>query len=242
MRRFVLVTTVFLALFTPQVFGSVSTGSGARYNEGFTLLKLVQRSTVVVVGTAANLEYAYRENIPGGFTTDVVILVEKLIKGDANLGENRVIFMIEGGQGISRYDGEMVKPTVSSEPKFEVGEKVMLFLWDHSESGYYDNYPYDRLHLFRGRYGKRTIVDNKLMLRYPAASENNHDLKLTELPLDLAVKLAMASLKDKESAQALEGQKKTLVWDNTDTKVILSESLVEKLINESQKILDKKEE
>ena len=52
----------------------------------------------------------------------------------------------------------------------------------------------------------------------------------------------MASLKDKESAQALEGQIKTLVWDNTDTKVILSESLVEKLINESQKILDKKEE
>ena len=242
MRRFVLVTTVFVALVTTQVFAASYERGDAQYQEGFTLLKAVHHSTIVVIGTVERLEYSYRENIPGAFTTDVVINIEKLIKGEANLGKKRVIFMIQGGRGISRHDGEMIRLNVSSEPSFEVGERVMLFLQDASGSDFYANYPYNGLHLFRDSYGKRKIVDNKLMLKYPAASESNHDLKLTELPLDLAVKLAMASLKDKESAQALEGQIKTLVWDNTDTKVILSESLVEKLINESQKILDKKEE
>ena len=227
MKGFFVAVALFALCVSSVYAGTIPSGRDAWPN--YTLLKMVEDCDLVVTGEVTSMVAVFRP----GITTDVTINIEDVIKGTPNAGADTVRFTQIGGDGVDPATGERVAMHMGPQADFEVGEDVLVFLNQKDETiGL--NYP-------AGGYGKRKIEDNKTTILYPAIDDAD-EAKLVEMPVDLAVKLGKASLKDKESAQALEGQIKTLVWDNTDTKVILSESLVEKLINESQKILDKKEE
>ena len=80
--------------------------------------KLIQGSTLAVVGTVEEMNYVYRPEIRCKITTDIVVKIDNLIKGKPNAGHRYVDFMIRGGKG--KHGGLRI----STQPKFQLGEKV----------------------------------------------------------------------------------------------------------------------
>ena len=243
MRKYVALVLIIVVLLVPCLLYASLMITGGEYGQGYALLKMVERSEVVVVGTVSHMNYVWREGIllegEGMFTTDIVIHVETLIKGEPNVGDDHVRFMIQGGQGVHPDTNELLTLKVSTEPKFEVGDNVMVFLSDMS-SGYYARYPYNRLHLLRSWYGKKRVWDNKVRFGY---QQSDDSLIGIDLPLGLATNLAKAFILDKDATILLENQIKALAQPPSDDNVVLlSESLVTRLIAESKTIIDNAEE
>ena len=214
------------------------------YLEGYSLLGLVEKSTIVVLGTVADMEYHYRENVTpsgrGSLTTDIIIDIETLIKGKPNAGRNRVIFMIEGGIGTYPGDTEPLRLLVGGEPEFEIDERVMVFLVNDIDDSYYRNYPHGKLFVNRAFYGKREVVDDIVSIWYVKGDEVfGFEFEVVDYPLDLAVNLSLAYIKDKETAIKLEDEINNLVQDHEEVNasVKLSDEFVERLLKETEKIL-----
>lgn len=212
---------VLFALCLSDALGCVS-----KYRQGFALSHFVERSNLIVVGQVIEMEYVTRENIQGRYTTDITVAVDQTIKGKPNISKTRVKFMIRGGKRLIDMGS----------PKFAVGEKVLLFM-TNSDKGYYVNYPYDKLRPYPGNYGKRLIKDDKVYLVY--AMENNK-LKSVRMPLDLAVQLVKAAIKDKNAVVKLEKDIKDAIAQRTGSDTNLSQTLVDQLMEEAKEIIDKK--
>lgn len=215
-----------------------------KHLEGYSLLGLVEQSTIVVLGTVAGMEYHYRENVTpysgGMLTTDIIIDIETLIKGMPNAGKNRVIFMIEGGIGTYPGETEPVRLHVGGEPEFEIDEKVMVFLVNHIDDSYHNNYPHGKLFVNRAFYGKREVVDDIVSIWYVKGDEVfGYEFEVVDYPLDLAVNLSLAYLKDRAATIKLEDEINNLVQDHEDVnaRVKLSDKFVERLLKETGKIL-----
>ena len=219
----VLAGVVLFVLCLPDAFGWDS-----EYRQGFALSHFVERSNLIVVGQVIEMEYVTRENIQGRYTTDITVAVDQTIKGKPNISKTRVKFMIRGGRRLIDM----------SVPKFALGEKVLLFMMN-STDGYYANYPYDRLAFYRGSYGKRAIKDDKVYLVY--AMENDK-LKSVRMPLDLAVQLSKAAIKDKDAVVELEKDIKDAIVQRTGSDDNLSQTLVDRLMEAAKEIADKNTE
>ena len=203
-------------------------GWDSEYRQGFALSHFVERSNLIVVGQVIEMEYVTRENIQGRYTTDITVAVDQTIKGKPNISKTRVKFMIQGGRRLIDM----------SVPKFAVGEKVLLFMVN-STDGYYANYPYDRLAFYRGRYGKRAIKDDKVYLVY---AMKNDKLKSVRMPLDLAVQLSKAAIKDKDAVVELEKDIKDAIAQRTGSDTNLSQTLIDRLMEEAKEVVDKNTE
>ena len=204
-------------------------GWDSEYRQGFALSHFVERSNLIVVGQVIEMEYVTRENIKGRYTTDITVAVDQIIKGKPNISKTRVKFMIEGGARLI---------VMGDVPKFAVGEKVLLFMVN-STDGYYANYPYDRLAFYRGSYGKRLIKDDKVYLVYAMEDDK---LKSVRMPLDLAVQLSKAAIKDKDAVVELEKDIRDAIAQRTGSDTNLSQTLVDRLMEEAKEIVDKKTE
>jgi hypothetical protein len=233
---------VVIVLFTPAL--SIACSMLSEDLDDYSLLRMVEKSELVVFGIVANLDGVWREGDHEGYhgiTTDVVVRVETLIKGETNAGKHYIKFMIQGGHGVNERTGELVSMSVSSEPEFELGEKVMLFLSNVSypTDYYYANYPHGGYYLIGAQEGKKELEDGKVIFGYPQG-----DLPLigVDIPLELAVVLARAFLKDKEAAILLEDEIKFTARGNTSGRVVLPDALVTRLIEKSKEIVDKAEE
>ena len=171
----------------------------------YTLLKSVEKSGVVAIGEVKSLTGVYRQNMPPAgapmITTDVLIKVEHLIKGETNFGRTHIKLMIIGGTAYVPEEDEVMTLDVDPQPKFEVGEKVMLFINNKANTKFYKNYPHNQYRLYKFDYGKRLIEDDKVKMRYPGNT--------IEMPVDLAKDLSKAFLADKEGALRLEQDIKT---------------------------------
>ncbi len=203
-------------------------GWDSEYRQGFALSRFVERSNLIVVGQVIEIEYVTRENIKGRYTTDITVAVDQIIKGKPNISKTRVKFMIRGGRRLIDM----------SVPKFAVGEKVLLFM-TNSDEGYYVNYPYDKLCPYRAAYGKRLIKDDKVHLVY---AMKNDKLKSVRMPLDLAVQLSKAAIKDKDAVVELEKDIKDAIVQRTGSDTNLSQTLVDRLMEEAKEIVDKNTE
>lgn len=201
----------------------------------YTLLKFVENSHIVVVGTVSSINEMAR----GGFSTDVTVRIETLIKGNPNLGKNHVIFMIRGGIGYSEAHGEMMRMHVSSEPKFEVSERVMLFLAkeDDLKTGSHKDYAHDRLHVLYHAEGKKVITTDGVKFGYV---NDEKELESVFLPINLATNLAKAFTKDNSGAQKLEDEIKELVEEGLIEEV-LPDTLKQRLDTAAKKIIKKAE-
>ena len=183
----------------------------------------MERSKIVVVGKVSKLDYKMR----AGWTTDVTIEIDELIKGEPNLGENQVIFMVEGGMNLR----------VGGQPEFEIGEEVMVFLKDNPEpDSYYRNYPHGRISIVEYYMGKRKIKDGKVYFLYPRAKDS---LIAVWFPLELAIAYSKAVVKDEDAMKPFEDEIRTMARKKKN-KVDLPETLVKRMMTESKKILNRK--
>ena len=93
--------------------------------EQVALSETVELSDLIFAGQMVKTQFVYRESILGGFTTDIAVAVDQVLKGAPNAGKDRVKFMVldgvRGEEGVIHTD----------QPKFEVGEKILLFLCQH---------------------------------------------------------------------------------------------------------------
>ena len=209
-----LVTLILLLsmMFLPLV----SEGITVHYPEGFNIVNIVNDVDTVVVGKVIKKVYVFRDNVVPKYTTDITVEVEELIKGKPNVGENEIRFMILGGRGVDPETGEDLICDVSDMPEFRMGERALLFLGksdDEVRRGIHTG-----LYLFAGLYGKREIVNNKVWIPYTFQKlvVDNYDgvesskiidmYRTVELPLDVVIKIAKASIIDADALKELEGQ------------------------------------
>ncbi len=229
-------------LFTSLVISMmVATTAMSSYDwgvsEDYTLLNMIEESDIAVIGTVAVMTGVYRQDFwfPGhnAITTDVVINVETMIKGEPNLGDTNVIFTIVGGTAYIAGEGVM-EYKVTNDIEFEVGERVMLFLSTRLPENYEGNQPYDGLHLMQAYYGKRLIKDSMIRVWYKKDDDNLTTMKLS---LDLAKTLGQAFMVDKDATRLLENQIKAIAKNPPATRT-LSSALTNQLKASAQQIID----
>ena len=203
--------------------------------DNWTLLNCVNESTLAVEGTVSTMTGFYQPDIQGGIiTTEVLIRVINTIKGTPNFGNNHVKFHIYGGTAYVPNRDEVMIMRDTGQPKFEVGEKVLVFLTTADDGDYYpDNFPLNRLHVIKGSYGKFKVKDSKVQFKYVKDARSLVDVKF---PLDLATELGKASLVDKTAAEALEHQIKALAR-NAPQNFSLSKALSSNLKNQAKTII-----
>lgn len=236
MKRFVtlpriLILSVILCL-------SNAFGWDSEYKQGFALSSCVELSELIVVGRVTQKDFVKRVvhlDIGEDITTDVTVEVTQVVKGTPNAGKKLVKFMYQGGQYTDPDTGEPMEVIHTDEPEFTVGEELLLFLYK-GDGGRHEYYPHDKLQVLRGDYGKRLIRNNKIVMLYAMDDR----LKPIAMPLDMALKLAMAADKDKEKVESLENDIKAVMQRHVgDNAPVLSDALIKRLSKEAQKIIDK---
>ena len=209
-------------------------GWSNKYKQGFALSQIIKSSDLVVIGSVAQKEFVYRENMDSKFTTDISIDVDHLLKGTPNAGKNRVRFMIKGGEGVNPRTGDVELWLNSDTPEFTIGERALLFLY-HSKSPIFANYPYDQLLLHRGIYGKNGITNDKVSLLLPL---DDNSLRVVKMPVDLVVPLAKAAVKDKDKMILLEDEIKDAL-QGQPAKMPLSQDVIDSIKGKAKQINEK---
>ena len=226
----VILTIITLFILSLSYAFSFSYDVPAQLKKKYSVTYDMERSKIVVVGKVSKLDYKKRalHDEPrkrAGWTTDVTIEIDELIKGEPNAGENQVIFMVEGGMNL-RVEGQ---------PEFEIGEEVMIFLKDNPEPGrYYRNYPHGRISLVEYYMGKRKIEDGKVYFLYPRAEDGRIAVWF---PLELAIVYSKAVVKDKKAMKPFEDEIRAMARKEKN-KVDLPESFVKRIMTESKNVLD----
>ncbi len=238
----VLMATFVLCAFC--VFG-LSYGlkpANPEHRERYALLKMIEYCDLVVKGEVSSIDYVVRQGVMpdggGAFTTDITLDVDVVVKGTPNAGEDTVKFMILGGEGLDPQSGKPWRLIVSDQPKFAVDEEVVVFLkkGDRNDDGSFaKNFPYGRYRLVAGTYGKRTIENDKINMRY---GDVDNPTKRVEMPVNLAVKLGKAFQKDQPAAILLENVIKTAVLAETEDSFTLTSAMIDNLKRKAQRIID----
>ncbi len=235
------ITGTLIVVLAMAVAASTSFGDYGYYDDlsVYSLLKSIDNSSVVATGTVALLTGAYRQNLTGAgkhaICTDVLIRVDTMIKGTPNFGTNHIKFAVRGGTAYVPAKDEVMTMWVSTQAKFEAGEKVLIMLTNDPNTTFYANYPYGRSRLIYDDYGKRLIKDDKVKFLY----EKDSQVKPMELSIELATNLGKAFLENKEEAIQLEDQIKALARDGTSN--TLSSTLTNSLNTSAKQILDRRE-
>ena len=210
--------------------------------ERFGLLKMVEYCDLVVKGTVTRIDYVVREGVlangRGALTTDITITVEETLKGSPNASENTVKFMILGGRGVHPRTGKRVRMEMSNQPEFAVDEDVVVFLKQadaDSRGSFARNFAHDRHYVVGGKYGKRAIENENVNMLY---GDVNNALTPVEMPVDLAIKLGKASLRDKPGATVLENVIRGLANAQSEGGVTLSSDTIDDLKQKAQRIID----
>ena len=219
-------------LMVSNAFGAMFAGD-SEFIKRLSLLKMVDHGHIVFIGTVVHKEYVTRPVIH--ITTDITMRVDTFIKGKPNLGDNHVKFMIQGGRFYSTRTGGLLTKVVSTLPEFEIGEQALLFLAlpEERDNNAYAHYTYGGLHVMYSMLGKVPIVEDNVFFLYLRAEDSPIPVKM---PLDLAVNMAKASLKDKDATVLLEDEIKALADGNSDAAITLSKALTTRLLTKSKEV------
>ena len=186
---------VFVALILLALFVFLSCSSGAVYIPSplwqCNISNLVKHTDLVVLGKVTGMKVIL---LPGRkCSTYISIRVESVIKGDKVVEDDTLRFMVWGDVGVETY-----RPDTPTVCEFTSNERVLLFL-----NGSDDDYA---LRLWTR--GKVTVNDNQVLFPYTFErkifSEQYNEMgeipveSGVELPLDLVVTVAEASIKDYE--------------------------------------------
>ena len=216
------VILTIITLFTLSVSNAVSLSYHIppELEKKYSVSYDMERCKIVVVGKVSRLDYKKHSlrdepRKRAGWSTDVTIEIDELIKGKPNAGKNQLIFTVAGGMNLR----------VAGQPEFEIGEEVVVFLKDN---------PHGRISLVEYGMGKRKIEDGKVYFLYPRARDC---LIPVWFPLELAIVYSRAVVKDKEAMKPFENEIRSLARKEKN-KVDLPEALVKRMITESKKVLN----
>ena len=242
MKRFVEATKVKLCLFgiamglSALYFSSTPAFDYTEPKTGYSLSKAMGLCKLIVFGEVTGKDFVYRDNVVSGnfriITTDIAVTVDQVIKGKPNADDDTVKFMIRGGQGV-KENGDKYWADVSTQPKFEIGEKVVVFL-AVSDQPYYDHYPHNKYHVYMNHYGKRVVENGKVGIKFTLVSE---ETKIVELPIEVLVKFAKVFQLDKPSAIELENVIKEAAKASSDRRVSLTDEVIDTLKASADRVL-----
>ena len=176
--------------------------------EKLDITTLTEVSDIVVYGEVESLQFVWRADLTLKRTTDVTIRIGQLYKGEANQGEDRITFMINGGRGVDPETGKDLVLEIPHQAKFKVGESVLLFI--HRDTN--PNTPVNRRHPYGGlsvgnKLRKRIVSDNEVEIPYTTLRDDGSvdafDKPIT-LPLPLVAKVIEAAIENADSTIEVE--------------------------------------
>lgn len=197
------------------------------------LLRMVEDSHIVATG-----KIVHKNELTGrGHVTDFIFRIDTLIKGKPNLYDDYIKFSLEGG--LAFHKGELLRMEIAGYPDYYSGDELMLFLGNKSGSvppDYQKNLAHDELYIVKMWHGKKDIESGTVRFGYLNPEKRMYRIKF---PLELAVNLAQAYVRNKEAALELEDEIKTLVARGAKE---IPDSLITRLTEQSTRIIKEAEQ
>ena len=169
----------------------------------YTLVNQTKKAVLVVAGEVSDIQYVQPNS--RYIYTDVTITVSKVLKGKPNIDKDTVRFRIEGGIGISPFNGRVIGSSLSDVPTFKVGQKLILFLqkrtWGEGWPFYDGLYPL----IFPPAPSIYKVEENQKahqVVQFHLAFFGQH--YLLHLPLKLAFRLIQNAIKAPKEVSLLE--------------------------------------
>ena len=179
MKAFATLTLLILFLLSPCSSDALYLASPSW---DFNIANLVKHTDLVVLGKVMDMRLILRT-----YSTSITLEVGTVIKGDKAVRDRLLSFTVTGDATKLRILDSIVE--------FTRGEQVLLFMW--ADDGDY--------HIYHPG-AKAAVEDNKVRIPYTYKTNRFSDYynemrerrvwRAVELPLDLVVKVAKASIKD----------------------------------------------
>lgn len=228
MKVFAMLTLLILFLFSPWSLDAASFVRPSMPSWDFNIANLIKYTDLVVLGKVTNMRL-----IPQGRSTSITLKVESVIKGEQAIEGRPLIFRIW------EYKGKPI-PWVAG-----IGDQLLLFM---------TGLPND-CSIFRPD-GARIVIDNKVYIPYTykvnelsddqKEMTETHVQRYVELPVDLVVKVAKASIKDYDAIIEIEASVTKAVAltpkerQHVRPRTTLSSELLKRLEETADQILEKR--
>ena len=231
MKVFATLTLLILFLFSPCSSDALTL---AIPPWDFNIANLVKHTDLVVLGKVTGMRL-----IPQEYATSITLKVESVIKGDPAVEDRLLRFTVSGNAGMKKYRGERILWSLEGSLEFRLGERLLLFM-----GGSHSDY-----RIFRPG-GKIMVTDNKVSIPYTYKINRFSDYynemrerkvrRSVELPLDLVVKVAKASIKDYDAIKEIEADvAKAVSLTEKEARPSLSVELLKRLDETADQILEK---
>ena len=224
MKVFATLTLLILFPFSPYSSDALYLASPSW---DFNIANLVKHTDLVVLGKVTGMRLMPQER-----STSITLKVESVIKGDKAVGDSLLSFTVMGDAGM--------KPRIlEGFVEFTQGEQVLLFVREY-DGDYHIYHPS----------AKAAVEDNKVYISYTYKINSFSDYynemrerkvrRSVELPLDLVVKVAKASIKDYDAITKIEADVATAVpLTEKEARSSLSVELLKRLEETIDQILEK---
>ena len=236
MRVFATLTLLVLFLFSPCSSDALLATPPWDYN----IANLVKHADLVVLGKVTGMRL-----IPQEYSTSITLTVESVIKGEKAVGDRLLRFTVSGNAGMKKHRGKRINWHLSDSLEFKLGERLLLFM-----NGSHGDY-----RIFRPG-GKITVRDNKVFIPYTYKTNRFSDYhnemreentsRAVELPIDLVVKVAKASITDYDAIKEIEADVSKTVsltpeeMQHASSRTTLSVELLKRLEDKADQILEKR--
>ena len=200
----------------------------------YNIANLVKHTDLVVLGKVTGMRL-----IPQEHSTSITISVESVIKGEKAVGDRLLRFTVSGNAGIKKHKGKRINWLISGSLEFKLGERLLLLM-----GGSHGDY-----RILRPG-GKIMVRENKVYIPYTYKTNRYSDYhnemrerkvrRSVELPLDLVVKVAKASIKDYDAIKEIEADAaKEVSLTEKEARPSLSVELLKRLEETADQILEK---
>ena len=233
MKVFAILTLLILFLFSPCLSDALTL---AVPPWDYNIANLVKHTDLVVLGKVTGMRL-----IPQEYSTSITLTVESVIKGNSAAEDRLLRFTVRGKAGMKKHKGKRINWHIPGHLEFKLGERLLLFM-----GGSHGDY-----RILRPG-GKTVVMDNKVYIPYTYKtnrySDYHNEMRETkvrrsvELPLDLVVKVAKASIKDYDAIKEIETDVATAVSLTAEkgARPSLSVELLKRLEETANQILKKK--
>ena len=216
MKVFATLTLLILFLFSPCSSDAALFVRPSMPSWDFNIANLVKHTDLVVLGTVTGMKLIPQER--STLITSITLKVESVIKGEKAIEGRPLIFRIW------EYKGKPI-PWVEG-----IGDRLLLFMTGLPNDCY----------IFRPD-GARIVTDNKVYIPYTyKETTETHVQRYVELPVDLVVKVAKASIKDYDAIKEIEADvAKAVSLTEKGARPSLSVELLKRLEETADQILEK---
>ena len=192
----------------------------------------VGASKLVVVGTVKAKRFVWDafEREPA---TEITVVVDEIIKGTPNAGEDAVKFTVSGGEAANPWTSELIKKAVRHSNTLQIGERTLFFFDQmYKSTARYKAHPYDGIYL--DSHHAVSIENGTVTIGLLGEQHPN-----VMLPVDLVVLLGKATIVDRETAMMIEAAiHKVMLEPNLDPgPVDFAKKFIKRLIHTCENLL-----